>query len=156
VTLADVDHFQVPSEIVEKTEERLRQAGSEGYELFVLWSGCQRGNLFQVRTPHVPKQTSYRLASGLCVRVEGPELHRLNVWLYEAGEILAVQVHAHPTEAYHSETDDTYPIVATLGGLSIVAPDFCRRGLFTKGTAIYRLESEGWIEQPRHCIEVIE
>jgi hypothetical protein len=156
VTLAEVHHFQVPSEIVEKTEERLRQAGSEGYELFVLWSGRQKGDLFQVRTPHVPKQTSYRLASGLCVRVEGPELHRLNVWLYEAGEILAVQVHAHPTEAYHSETDDTYPIVATLGGLSVVAADFCRRGLFTKGTAIYRLESEGWIEQPRHCIEVIE
>lgn len=154
--LTDADRFQVPSEIVEKTEERLRQAGSEGYELFVLWSGCQQRNIFQIRTPHVPKQTSYRLAGGLCVRVEGQELHRLNVWLYKTGEILAVQVHAHPTEAYHSETDDTYPIVATLGGLSIVAPDFCRHGLFTKGTAIYRLESAGWIEQPRNCIEVIE
>lgn len=154
MTLADVERFQVPSKIVEETEETLRRAGSQGYEIFVLWSGCQKGRLFRIQTPHVPKQTSYRLPSGLCVRVEGQELHHLNVWLYEADEILAVQVHAHPTEAYHSETDDTYPIVATLGGLSIVAPDFCRDGLFAKGTAIYRLESKGWIKQPKDCIEV--
>lgn len=152
--LTDVERFVVPSQIVQHTEERLLEAGSKGYEMFVLWSGCQRDRVFDIKTPHVPKQTSYRLESGLCVRVEGPELHRLNMWLYEAGEMLAVQVHAHPTDAYHSETDDTYPIVATLGGLSIVVPDFCRRGLFTDGTAIYRLEPRGWIEQPRGFVEV--
>ena len=68
----------------------------------------------------MPRQTAYRLSEGLCVRVEGPELHRLNIWLYEHHELLAVQVHAHPTDAYHSETDDTYPIVTTRGGLSLV------------------------------------
>lgn len=152
--LTDVDRFFVPSQIVQHTEESLREAGSKGYEMFVLWSGCQRDRAFHIKTPHVPKQTSYRLESGLCVRVEGPELHRLNMWLYEAGEMLAVQVHAHPADAYHSDTDDTYPIVATLGGLSIVVPDFCSRGLFTDGTAIYRLEPKGWIEQPRDLVEV--
>jgi hypothetical protein len=150
----DVDRFQVPSEVVKQTEKTLRRAGSQGYEIFVLWSGSQEGRRFQVQTPHVPKQTSYRRPSGLSVRVEGEELHRLNIWLYEASEILAVQVHAHPSDAFHSETDDTYPIVATVGGLSIVAPDFCRDGLFTRGTAIYRLETRGWIRQPNSCIEV--
>ena len=154
MTLVDVEHFQVPSRIVQHTEKRLREAGSKGYEMFVLWSGCQKGRVFVIQTPHVPKQTSYRLPSGLCVRVEGQELHRLNTWLYQAGEMVAVQVHAHPSEAYHSETDDTYPIVATLGGISIVAPDFCRDDLFTVGTAIYRLQSNGWIKQPNGCIEV--
>lgn len=154
MTLTDVDLFQVPSKIVEQTEEALRRAGFKGYEMFVLWSGCQKGRLFRIQTAHFPKQTSYHLPSGLCVRVEGEELHRLNVWLYESNQILAVQVHAHPTEAYHSETDDTYPIVSTLGGVSIVAPDFCRNSLFANGTAIYRLESAGWIEQPKNCIEV--
>src|SRR5258708_7476442 len=99
--------------IVAKTEETLRSAGAEGYEAFVLWSGRQNGRTFDVRTAHVPQQKSYRLPSGLCVRVEGDELHRLNVWLYESGEVLAVQVHAHPDEAYHSETANAYPIVAT-------------------------------------------
>jgi hypothetical protein len=150
----EVARFRVPSEVVKQTEETLQGAGAEGYEIFILWSGHQRGALFEVQTPHVPKQTSYRLRHGLCVRVEGPELHRLNVWLYEAGETLAVQVHAHPGRAFHSETDDAYPIMATMGGLSIVAPNFCRHGLFTKRTAIYRLESAGWIEQPHERIEV--
>jgi hypothetical protein len=155
MTLADVERFQVPATIVKQTEETLRGTGIEGYEAFVLWSGQQTDRLFTVHTAHVPRQNSYRLDTGLCVRVDGSELHRLNVWLYEAGQILAAQVHAHPNDAYHSETDDTYPIVATLGGLSIVAAEFCRERLFTSSTAIYRLYPEGWIEQTADLIQVM-
>ena len=154
MTLADVEQFQVPATIVKQSEEALRRAGAKGYEAFVLWSGQQHGRLFAVRTAHVPRQDSYRLPTGLCVRVDGSELHRLNVWLYEVGEVLAVQVHAHPDEAYNSETDDTYPIVATLGGLSVVAAEFCREGLFSPSTAIYRLYPDGWAEQPADLIQV--
>jgi len=77
------------------------------------------------------------------------------VWLYEAAEVLAVQVHAHPDAAYHSDTDSAYPIVATLGGLSIVAAEFCRHGLFASSTAIYRLYPDGWIEQAIDLIQVM-
>lgn len=154
MTLADLEQFQVPTTVVKQTEETLRSAGAEGYEIFVLWSGRANGRVFSVRTAHVPKQRSYRLKNGLCVRVDGAELHRLNVWLYESGEILAAQVHAHPDEAYHSETDDTYPIVAALGGLSIVAAEFCRAGLFIPSTVIYRLYPDGWVEQKADLIQV--
>jgi len=154
MTLADVEQFRVPATMVAQTEEALRTAGAGGYEAFVLWSGRQNERLFDVRTIHVPRQDSFRLSSGLCVRVDGNELHRLNVWLYEAGEIMAVQVHAHPDDAYHSETDDAYPIVATLGGLSIVAAEFCRAGLLTPSTAIYRLHPDGWSEQTMDLIQV--
>ena len=152
--LAEAEQFLVPGQIVVQTEETLRTAGGEGYEAFVLWSGRQNGRVFEVRTVHVPKQSSYRLCSGLCVRVDGEELHRLNVWLYEASELLAVQVHAHPNEAYHSDTDNAYPIVATLGGISIVAAEFCRAGLFATSTAIYRLKQEGWVEVPTGIVRV--
>lgn len=154
MSLSSTSCFRVPAPIVERTEQALRQAGAEGYELFVLWSGREDGTMFDVHTPHVPRQTAYRVSGGLSVRVEGDELHRLNAWLYESGEMLGVQVHAHPRSAYHSETDNTYPIVSTLGGLSIVTPKFCRRGLFTKGTAIYRLCPEGWVEQSGDLVEV--
>lgn len=154
MTLTQVEQFQVPAKVVKQTEGTLRSAGAKGYEAFVLWSGRQQGRLFNILTAHVPKQNSYRLHSGLCVRVEGDELHRLNVWLYEAGEVLAIQVHAHPDEAYHSETDDTYPIVATLGGLSIVAAEFCRAGLFTSSTEIYRLQPDGWTKQKADLVKV--
>ena len=153
--LAQVEQFRVTTRIVEETEEALRAAGARGYEAFVLWSGRQNGPLFDVLTVHVPRQDSYRLHTGLCVRVDGKELHRLNVWLYEAGEVLAVQVHAHPDDAYHSETDDTYPIMSTLGGLSIVASEFCRAGLLTPSTAIYRLMADGWAKQEASLVRVM-
>ena len=156
MTLSDVSHFQVPREIVEITEGELRHAGADGYEMFVLWSGVIAKDRFIVSTPHVPRQESFRLqGSGLLVRVQGDELHKLNAWLYEAGQMLGVQVHAHPTDAFHSSTDDTFPIVTALGGLSIVAADFWKHGLMTKTTAAYRLFREGWIEQDLSVVEVL-
>ena len=35
-----------------------------------------------------------------------------------------VQVHTHPFEAFHSETDDTYPLLFDPGFLSLVLPNF--------------------------------
>jgi hypothetical protein len=78
------------------------------------------------------------------VRVDGPALHELNMWLFENHEMLAIQVHAHPSDAYHSQTDDAFPIMTTLGGLSIVAADFAFDGLLTSHTAAYRLAKRGW------------
>jgi hypothetical protein len=144
MSLAHISRFDVSAVIVEKTETAIRRAGADGYELFVLWTGTASEGIFTVRTPHVPAQTSYRLETGLCVRVGGDELHRLNMWLYEAGEVLAVQIHSHPTRAYHSDTDDAYPIVTQIGGLSIVLPDFGARGLTGPGVASYRLATSGW------------
>jgi hypothetical protein len=145
-TLETITRFLVPADVVRLTDNQLRAAGKSGSECFVLWSGITQGDAFHVRTAHVPKQTGYRFSSGLCVRVEGDELHRLNVWLYEHHERLAVQVHSHPTEAYHSETDDTYPIVTVRGGLSLVVPDFAHNGLRGNGVAYYRLGFSGWDE----------
>jgi hypothetical protein len=144
--LETITRFVVPVAIVRKTDAQLRAAGGDHSECFVLWSGLKKDDTFLVRTAHVPRQTAYRFADGLCVRVDGDELHRLNVWLFEHHEQLGVQVHSHPTEAYHSETDDTYPIVTVLGGLSLVVPDFGRAGLRGKGVAWYRLDISGWNE----------
>lgn len=145
-TLESVSKFIVPLGVVNLTDQQLRLAGQLGCERFVLWSGVQESDVFVIRTAHVPAQTAYKLPEGLCVRVEGPELHRLNVWMFQHGEELGVQVHAHPTDAYHSETDNTYPIVAIRGGLSIVVPNFARDGLLGGGVAYYRLGNRGWDE----------
>lgn len=156
MTLSVIRHFQVSREIVEITEHELLRAGADGYEMFVLWSGTIVKDRFIVSTPHVPQQESFRLeGSGLLVRVQGDALHKLNAWLYEAGQMLGVQIHAHPSAAFHSSTDDTFPIVTVLGGLSIVAADFCEHGLLAKTTAAYRLFREGWIEQDLSVLEVL-
>ncbi len=143
-----VARFVIPVAVVSQTDDQLRDAGKDAVERFVLWSGVIKGDIFHVKTAHVPAQTAYRLTSGLCVRVGGDALHQLNMWLFNSQELLGIQVHSHPTEAYHSETDDTFPIVTTRGGLSIVVPDFGRAGLRGPGVAWYRLNDVGWRELP--------
>jgi hypothetical protein len=157
VRLSEVDRFVVPIETVVETEEHLRLSGERGLELFVLWSGRFRGSAFNVQTAHVPRQTSYQLESGLLVRVDGEALHELNAWLYEHEEMLAIQVHAHPTDAFHSETDDTYPIVTEQGSMSIVAAYFCQDGLLSDGAAAFRLGERGWrkLDPPFALLKVI-
>jgi len=148
--LYHVREFRVATTVVANTERALTEAGRRGYERFVLWSGTIVDDVAQVRSAHVPRQTSYKTRDGLLVRVPGDALHELNVWLFDNSETLVAQVHAHPTDAYHSDTDDTYPIVTAVGGLSIVVPDFARHGLDCAGTAVYRLTDNGWqvLHQP--------
>jgi hypothetical protein len=154
VSLAAVRTFSISRDVVEFTEKHLRRAGSKGYELFVFWTGVIEGDRFEVRHGHVPHQTARKTRHGLSVEVGGDALHQLNVWLYENSEVLGAQVHAHPTTAFHSDTDDTFPIVTTLGGLSLVAADFCRHGLLAHAAA-FRLGQEGWIQSKRPLEQLV-
>jgi hypothetical protein len=147
--------FRLSEKQLGYTEDALREAGADGYERFVFWSGRPLdAATFVVEAVHVPGQSAYKTRQGLLVRVEGEALHRLNAWLYEHEQVLAAQVHAHPTDAYHSETDDTFPIVTSEGGLSIVVPDFCKDGLLAAETAVYRLSATGWVEDHQVQLEV--
>ena len=146
MTLRGVQRFRIEASAIRETVEAIRSAGQDGYESFVLWSGTRDDDTFTVAQVHIPEQTSYKLNTGLCVRIDGSELHRLNVWLYEAQQVIGVQVHSHPTDAYHSDTDDTYPIATLEGSLSIVLPFFGRDGWESSDIAVYRLEQDEWVE----------
>lgn len=68
-----------------------------------------------------------------------------NGWLGEFAvrqtmEVLNVraQVHTHPGRAYHSVTDDRYPMVGTVGFISVVVPWFAER--FVRPTDVYVCE----------------
>ena len=145
MTLQGVRQFRIQASAMRETEQAIRSAGQRGYESFVLWSGTRDGDMFTVAKVHIPAQTSYKLDAGLCVRVDGSELHRLNVWLYEARQVIGAQVHSHPGYAYHSETDDAYPMATLSGSISIVLPFFGRDGWGSSGIAAYRLEQDGWL-----------
>ncbi len=146
MTLSSVRRFRVQACAVRETEEAIRSAGRDGFEIFVVWSGTRDGDTFVVEEVHVPRQVSCKLDDGLCVRIDGPELHRLNVWLYEAQQVVGVQIHSHPMDAYHSETDDTFPIATLDGSLSIVLPFFGRDGFESSDIAAYRLRHDGWLK----------
>jgi hypothetical protein len=137
----------VPRAMVAEAHAHLRRVGRAGFEGFALWAGVSAGQSFTVLQTVIPTQKGIKAEKGVCVRVESEELHRINVWLYEHGYTLIAQIHSHPTDAYHSETDDEYPIVTTLGGISIVVPDFAQRSFMLEECAVYRLmPADGWVE----------
>jgi hypothetical protein len=143
--LLTVSTFVIPQPILASTIAFLRRVGSEGFEGFVLWAGVvAEGERFQFRSVIIPEQRAMLTDSGLLVTVEGRALFEANKEVYERGEILAAQVHSHPTEAYHSSTDDTFPLVTLIGGLSIVIPDFARNAPADVASwAWYRLSKRG-------------
>lgn len=145
--LEGVRTFLVPTGVADATDAALREAGAHGHEAFVLWTGALNGETFNVQQAYLPVQTGHQLPDGICVTVDGDELHRLNRWLYENGQRLGAQVHSHPTHAYHSDTDDAYPIATQRGALSLVVPCFATDGIRGRGVATYRLTASGWSRQ---------
>ena len=143
----------LPIRFVENIYQHLRNSGEEGVEGVGLWFGRQEGNLFTVYSSLIPAQDQYRMEEGLLYQVGGEELHRINKWAYEQKLVLFAQIHSHPGRAYHSDTDDAYAIVTTLGGFSIVIPNFGFDQIDKKYWAVYRLQPNGWTEIPGNEVD---
>lgn len=145
--LADVTELRVPLQVVMDGYEFMRSAGRLSLEGMVLWAGKQRDSIFTVTELIVPKQQGLCTADGVCAIVEADELARLNMHLYRNSLELVAQVHTHPTEAYHSSTDDDYAIATTIGCFSIVVPNFALVNYALAQCAVYRLDVDGkWLE----------
>jgi hypothetical protein len=129
----------IPAAVIADTQAHLRAMGRLDLEGIAVWAGTIRDSVFDVALALIPQQTGHNTGGGVCITVDGPELHRINVWLYEHRMRMIAQVHSHPTEAYHSETDDTYPIVTARGAFSIVVPDFAAEPIRLQQCAVYRL-----------------
>ena len=139
--LLEINHFIVPGSVLDETIDFLREVGRSGAEGFVLWAGKAEGRTkFRFTRAIIPEQRAISTDDGLLVVVDGDALFRVNKSLYKCGEILGGQVHSHPTSAYHSDTDDHFPLVTVLGALSVVHPDFARNApKDIKAWACYRL-----------------
>lgn len=145
--LADVNRIVVPRSAIDAVHDQLRLAGANGHEALGFWAGVLDGPTALVEAALVPGQLSGHAGGGLAVVVRGEELFRMNVWLHEHQMRLIAQVHSHPSEAYHSATDDAYATMSEVGGLSIVVPDFARAPFTLEDSAFYRLTEDGeWRE----------
>jgi hypothetical protein len=144
--LLDVTSVSVPWEAVEVAHAHLRQVGVDGAEGLALWVGIRDGNTAVVRETLIPTQTAHVTPSGVAVSVDAAELRRIGVWLYDRDFQLLAQIHSHPRSAYHSETDDDFAVVSTVGALSLVVPDFARDSFSLERCAAYRLSVQGhWV-----------
>lgn len=137
-----VNEIYLLSNVLPQTHTWLREAGKKQNESFILWAGNFKSpSSFVVTTAIFPEQIAFRSNNGVGVYVSGDELYKINKWLYDNGKSLISQVHSHPTEAYHSDTDDNFPLVTAKGQFSIVVPNFARAPLTNLlGCAVYRLD----------------
>lgn len=154
--LSDIATIVFPQSCVNDVYEHLRECGQQGVEGVALFAGSISGSTFIVKAAIIPQQYTSRSEEGLMYMVKGEELHRINMWLYHNKMSLVAQIHSHPNEAYHSEADDAYPIITTVGGISIVVPNF-GFGLICKDDwAVYRLSENGdWNQQSRNQVKTL-
>jgi len=145
--LTDINKILISQSYIDFIYDVFREQGVKGFECIGLFVGVIIENTFEVKTVIIPNQTAYKTKYGLNYRVEGDELYRINKWLYKNGYTLIAQIHSHPTEAYHSEMDDDFPIIATEGGFSIVIPNFGFDEFSINDWSVNRLTSQkGWVE----------
>lgn len=143
---AEIERIHVKERLVTVAHEHLRAVGKRGYEGLALWAGTSEGKDFYVRHTLVPEQRCTRSQYGVGVSVSPQELHRLNVWLFENQMRVIGQLHSHPGEAYHSDTDDAFPLATTIGCVSLVVPDFAAAPFALPRCAVYRLDARGkWV-----------
>lgn len=142
--MTDVIRIALTSPILDETTAVLRAYGRQSCEGFLLWVGDFLGAEAHVRHVLVPPQESIRSEDGVGYFVNSDTLFAVNKYLSKTRQRLIAQVHSHPTDAYHSETDDRYAIVTTDGGFSLVVPYFADQPVTPSGCAVYRLHGARW------------
>lgn len=109
----------LPARMLTQTFKQLRACGKGARECQVLWTGPWHSPGLVTEVVH-PKH-----------RARGDGFVLDDRWLTTFWAELAVrnygiraQVHTHPQRAFHSETDDAWPIIHTTGFFSLVIPNF--------------------------------
>jgi hypothetical protein len=142
--LVAAKRFFFPRDLAEECYAALGARGKEDSELFIALTGRPDGDrAIRFERALIPAQTCHHTPHGLLVTIESEAIFALSRACYEAGEILAGQIHAHPGEAYHSGADDELALVQLPGGLSMVVPDFARGSLRPRRWSVFQLGGDG-------------
>lgn len=111
--------MRVHKQLLAETFQQLRSCGEGIKECQMLWIGPWTTPDLVTEIVH-PCHTA--LGDGFIL--DDDWITAFWVQLAERGYGIRAQVHTHPGRAFHSETDDEWPIVHLEGFLSLVIPDF--------------------------------
>jgi hypothetical protein len=137
-----IPRLRVPLAVLRETFATLRQCGAGRRECQVLWTSPWSALAMVDRVVH-PKHR---------VRGDGFELD--SAWLTDFWQQLTrtacgvrVQIHTHPGRAFHSATDDAWPIIHSPGFLSLVIPRFAQDEIGFSGAHLTEIGDDGhWHE----------
>lgn len=125
------------ADILQKTFSTLRECGRGECECAVYWIGPSESNAVD----GVEHPIHRRLPFGY--EIDDRWLTDFWIRLAASSHSVKAQVHTHPGEAFHSATDDNWPIVSQQGFLSIVIPDFATGEISLENAWIGRLQENG-------------
>ncbi len=134
--------FLVPPRVLSETFDHLRQCARGQRECQVLWTSSWETPEEITGVVH-PKHRAH--AGGF--DVDSAWLNTLWLGLADRNEGVRVQVHSHPGEAFHSPTDDGYPVIHTPGFLSLVIPNFARGDVGFRDAFLAELGADGRFRQ---------
>jgi hypothetical protein len=136
---------------LEDTFAELRRCGDGRRECQMLWTG-------QWDHPDIVTNVVHPIHEA---RGDGFQLD--DTWLTEFWNELArtksgiwAQVHTHPQRAFHSPTDDTWPIIRTPGFVSLVIPRFAIGATSLKDAFLTVVRDDGGWEEvdPATALEI--
>jgi hypothetical protein len=134
--------YRIPSGLLAQTFAHFRECGAGRRECQVVWT-----------SPWVDPETiravvhPRHLAHGGGFELDSAWLTAFWLELARTGCGIRIQAHTHPFEAFHSAIDDEYPIIHTVGFLSLVLPNFAMGPVGFDGAYLAEIQSDGtWRE----------
>jgi hypothetical protein len=143
--------YRVPPAVLRETFAVLRRCGAGCRECQALWVSpwSDPGVITAVVHPvHRARGDGFELDGEWLTTFWG-ELART-----ESG--VRVQIHTHPGAAFHSPTDDEWPIIHTPGFLSLVIPDFAHGAVGFTGAYLTEIQPEGTWREVRDIADRLE
>jgi hypothetical protein len=144
--------YLISRELFEETFHRLRACGQRRYECQVLW-------ISPWAEPSVITAVAHPEHSAHAFGFELDSSWVTSFWKRLARDETGIrcQVHTHAGRAFHSETDDRWPIVHTAGFLSLVIPKLATGRPSLEESYLAELQEDGrWREvDPWERIRVI-
>ena len=130
--------LRVPRPILARTFDQLRRCGEYRNECQVLWVGPWATPDVVTHMVH-PRHNAHR--GGFVL--DNAWLNDFWLELADKKDGIRAQVHTHPRDAFHSETDDNWPIVRLEGFLSLVIPNFAAGPVSFEDSYLAEIDTSG-------------
>lgn len=114
-----MERYRVSRSIVASTFDTFRECGAGRRECQVLWISPWVNRVAVSEAVH-----THHRSHSFGFDVDGDWLNRFWLELAAKRAGVRVQVHTHAGRAFHSVTDDSFPMVHLPGFLSLVIPNF--------------------------------
>jgi hypothetical protein len=140
-----ISRYLIPLEIISTTQSYLKKLGSENLEGIAYWTGIFKGSEAIVRNVIFPADYANNSAGSFAFSsVDLETAFKVGNEIHKRKEYLLLQLHTHPYEAFHSFTDNNYPISHRVGFISIVIPHFARFPMEDRSTwKVYKYKGKG-------------